>query len=93
MNQLQFQFFWPLTEQIPLDLDYTDCARPQLTYPTSLNSSQGFTFIGNGGVGAVSITSSHLTIDSETTTIKVKNKPNIIRRGLFNALGLKWELK
>jgi hypothetical protein len=34
-----------------------------------------------------------LTIDSETTTIKVKDKPNIIRRGLLSAIGLKWELK
>ena len=25
-EQLEFKFFWPLTEQIPLDLDYTGCA-------------------------------------------------------------------
>jgi len=30
MTQLEFQFFWPLTEQIPLDLDFTEpdeCSR------------------------------------------------------------------
>ena len=25
MYQTQIEFFWPLTEQIPLDLDYTGC--------------------------------------------------------------------
>ena len=25
MYQQSIQFFWPLTEQIPLDLDYTEC--------------------------------------------------------------------
>lgn len=25
MHQLEIKFFWPLTEQIPLDLDYTPC--------------------------------------------------------------------
>ena len=30
-KQLQIEFFWPLTEQVPLDLDYTDCVKPQYT--------------------------------------------------------------
>jgi hypothetical protein len=89
MNQLQFNFFWPLTEQIPLDLDYTDCAKPQVSTPII----NGIYALHNGGTAYTTITASHLTIDSETTTIKVKDKPNIIRRGLLNAIGLKWELK
>lgn len=92
MNQLEFKFFWPLTEQIPLELDYTDCHKPQLSYPLNATTASPYV-IGNGGTWNTCITASHLTIDSETTTIKVKDKPNIIRRGLFNALGLKWELK
>ena len=34
--QLEIQFFWPLTEQIPLDLDYTECNQPKyyFTSPT-----------------------------------------------------------
>lgn len=90
MNQLQFEFFWPLTEQIPLDLDYSECHKPQLSIP--ITTGQTYT-IANGGILNTTITASHLTIDSETTTIKVKNKPNIIRRGLLSAIGLKWELK
>jgi len=91
MKQLEFNFFWPLTEQIPLGLDYTDCHKPKLSY--TFNDTTASYVFGNGGTWNTCITASHLTIDSETTTIKVKDKPNIIRRGIFNALGLKWELK
>ena len=90
MQQTQFEFFWPLTEQVPLDLDYTDCAKPQLFTPITT----GLTYsLHNGDTAYTTITASHLTMDFETTTIKVKNKPNIIRRGLLSAIGLKWELK
>ena len=26
-GQMEIEYFWPLTEQIPLGLDYTDCAK------------------------------------------------------------------
>ena len=35
MFQLEFQYFFPLTEQIPLALDYTGCAKPKLSVPFS----------------------------------------------------------
>jgi hypothetical protein len=28
-NQFSFNFFWPLTEQISLDLDYAKCSVPR----------------------------------------------------------------
>ena len=31
-KQYEFEFFWPLTEQIPLDLDYTESDKPKLYY-------------------------------------------------------------
>jgi hypothetical protein len=31
MRQLEIQFFWPLTEQIPLELDYANCEKPKYT--------------------------------------------------------------
>jgi len=37
MTQQEIEFFWPLTEQIRLDLDYTDCYKPQ-HYCSSVNS-------------------------------------------------------
>jgi len=42
MQQLEIQYFFPLTEQIPLDLDYTHCDKPKLYTST---------IISNGGIG------------------------------------------
>ena len=88
MKQLEIEYFWPLTEQIPLDLDYTDCEKPKLstllTYNTSVN-------IGNWST--TSIIANNLTIDVASTTFKVDKEPNIIRKGLLNILGIKWEKK
>ena len=91
MQQLSIDFFWPLTEQIPLDLDYTDCAKPQLTYPVDFSTSP--ITISNGMIGATTITASRLHLDVDTTVIKSNTKPPLIRRGLYKLLGLKWEIK
>ena len=91
-NQLEFKFFWPLTEQIPLDLDFTGCDKPKI-YSTviGVGTSTGFT-IANTWT-ATSITAANLTLDVDTTTIKTSGKPPLIRRWLYKLLGLKWESK
>lgn len=44
MQQLEIKFFWPLTEQIPLDLDFT----PSLEYQNQkLEQSIASSFVGN----------------------------------------------
>jgi hypothetical protein len=93
MQQLNIDYFWPLTEQIPLDLDYTDCKKPQLTYPIDAIGSGGFTFNVNDAWSTTSITTSRLHLDVDTTVIKSNTKPPLIRRGLYKLLGLKWEIK
>ena len=94
MQQLSIDYFWPLTEQIPLDLDYTDCAKPQLTYSIDNTiGSGGFTLNVNDAWGTTSITTSRLHLDVDTTVIKTNTKPPLIRRGLYKLLGLKWEIK
>ncbi len=90
MQQLSIDFFWPLTEQIPLALDYTDCAKPQLTMP-SVNSGQFV--IANSGTWTTTIVASNLSLDVDTTTIKMKEKPGLCRRTILKCLGLKWEIK
>jgi len=91
MQQLSIDYFWPLTEQIPLDLDYTDCAKPQLTYPIGVG---GTTIAFNTGWnGTTSIIATRLQLDVDTTVIKSNTKPPLIRRGLYKLLGLKWEIK
>lgn len=92
MIQQEIQFFWPLTEQIPLDLDYTDCERPKFTANNVIGTAGNY-IISNGGTWNTSIVASHLSLDIDTTTIKVNEKPNLCRRVLYKCLGLKWEKK
>jgi len=90
MQQLSIDYFWPLTEQIPLDLDYTDCAKPQLIVPIIGATTIAF---NTGWNGTTSITAARLQLDVDTTVIKSKTKPPLIRRWLYKLLGLKWEIK
>jgi hypothetical protein len=46
MQQLEIQFFWPLIEQIPLDLDYSEKPKLYYTIPNGGTSGQ---FLMNGG--------------------------------------------
>ena len=91
MIQQEIQFFWPLTEQIPLDLNYEGCERPKLTVPIDTN---GLTYtLSAYDSSTVSIVASNMNIDVDTTVIKVKEKPGLCRRTLYKCLGLKWEVK
>ena len=91
MQQLEIKYFWPLTEQIPLDLDFTECNKPKLTEP--INSIGSYTITGDGTWSTATITAGHLNLDVDTTVIKTNTKPPLIRRWLYKLLGLKWEIK
>lgn len=88
-HQLEIKYFWPLTEQIELDLDYSNCHKPKIewspidrslyTFPTSTTNT--------------TISASHLVLDIDTTTVKTKCKPNILSRCIYRLIGLKWEVK
>jgi len=94
MQQLEIKFFWPLTEQIPLDLDFT----PSENYTIEKNKNL---IITNGGVFTNNIMNTNitmvpnLTIDADSTPITVtsKDKPNFIKRTVYKALGIKWRIK
>ena len=96
MYQQSIEFFWPLTEQIPLDLDYTECK--QSSVYMSEGSSAKF---GTGSIFAVNATdtswvtinSSRLDLDVEQTTIITKEKPPLYRRALYKLMGISWKLK
>lgn len=67
MQQLEIQFFWPLTEQIPLDLDYTDCHKPKVW--TSVTSSS---YLSMGPVGTTWSTI------AATPTFEVRKEPTSV---------------
>lgn len=90
MNQLEIQFFWPLTEQIPLDLDYSNCEKPKLTLNTNYN------LINTGTIGISSSNthwSTHIDIDENNFVLKTNKKIPWYRSLLFKIIGIKLEKK
>ena len=88
MKQIELEFFWPLTQQIPLDLDLP----PSISIPTISPMTVGTALYSIGGTSSTNITG-RLSVDIGSTVFRVEKKPNIIRRGLYKALGVKWEKK
>jgi len=52
MKQLEIEFFWPLTQQVPLDLDFTPCEEYAAEKQRQLYSNSTVLSIGNGGIGS-----------------------------------------
>jgi hypothetical protein len=65
MQQLEIEFFFPLTEQIPLDLDYTQPENPKLW--------TGNFFIANGNGGTA-----WSTIPNIKSTFEFKSNPESV---------------
>jgi hypothetical protein len=94
MYQTEIQFFWPLTEQIPLDLNYTNCDKLKLTTPYTPygnNTVLGFYTWSNNTDST--ITAAHLVLDVQSTTVRHKTKPPLYRRLMCRLMGLKWDTK
>jgi hypothetical protein len=87
MYQQQIEFFWPLTEQIPLDLDYSNCVKPKLTTAFSIGTT-----ISSFPTGTTWTTTS-IRLNEDATTIIVAKKPNLFRKFIYNLIGFKWEVK
>ena len=89
-HQLEIKYFWPLTEQIELDLDYIDCHKPKIDWSPI---DRGLYVIANGNTTNTTISAAHLVLDIDTTTVTVKRKPSIISRCIYRLIGLKWKVK
>jgi len=93
MHQQEIKFFWPLTEQVPLDLDYTGCLKPTLT----VGQPTGQTFFTNGTTAAtwvaMEVSPQRLSIDVEEVIFKQKTKPSLFRRIIYKIIGVKWEMR
>jgi hypothetical protein len=101
-QQESIQFFWPLTEQIPLELDYTECVKYSnlLTYPLN-DGTAIYTMPLWGAIGTNSITP-QLTITPSNPigtlsiggiNIGLEKKPNLLQRLLHKLLGFDWKDK
>jgi hypothetical protein len=95
-RQTEIEFFWPLTEQVPLDLDYSECKQSSvyMSEGSSATFGTGSTLTVNPtGTSWVTINSGRLDLDVEQTTIITKSKPPIYRRALYKLMGISWKLK
>jgi len=86
MQQLEIQYFFPLTEQIKLDLDFTECDKPKLYTTMSL--------IGGTGVTLMSTGSSNLTWSQRIGDWEIpseKKQPSKLQKFMMKYfLGWKW---
>ena len=100
MQQLNIEYFFPLTEQIPLELDFKPCTdydeeqRKKQNYTGyTLNTWNGvgtgatWTTISNN-LGAPSFT---INVDAMPITIISKKKPNFIMKFIYKSMGMKWK--
>ena len=85
MSQLEIEYFWPLTEQISLDLDYSNCSPYQYHMETPNISGIGKLIIDSNTTW-----SSSLNIDGETITFNNLKMP-WYRKALFKLMGFKWK--
>jgi len=86
MNQLEIQFFWPLTEQIPLELDYGGCdTRPKINI---FNSETAFQIVpSTWAVRPV------LQIEPDAITLRMNKPVPWYRKTLYKVLGMNVEEK
>ena len=93
--QQEIKFFWPLTEQIPLGLDYTDCAKP----PVVLTEHQGLFTTGATWTTAINpqLTVTPINSVGELSIggikIGLEKKPTWLQKQLHKLLGFNWKDK
>ena len=86
MYQQEIQFFFPLTEQMPLELDYSPCESPKLTVSYTDGNSTGFAFYPTASWGTVGV----VNIKATELTIKIPHMP-WYRKLAYKLLGFKWK--
>ena len=100
MDQLEIEYFYPLEEQIELDLDFTPCKEYEEQKQRELwaSAASGSVLI-SGGTGTTWATISNIEpsfcidIDQTPLTVVSKTKPNIFRKYLYKIMGVKWKAK
>lgn len=93
MQQLGFKFFFPLTEQAPLDLDYSESISYEARKAASNISSTMYCTDGVILTGSSITTSLNIDLDNYPITIRSSKKPNIFALLVYKALGIVWRKK
>lgn len=97
-SQLEIEYFFPLTEQVSLDLDYEGCDTKLSTTNYVLRDETCFTL----GTTTISNITPQLTITPNNPVgtlsiggmnIGLEKKPNYFQRLIHNLLGFNWKDK
>ena len=101
MQQLEISYFFPLTEQVPLDLNFKPCTdydedqRKKQNYTGyTLNTWNG---VGTGATTWTTISNNlgnpsfTINVDAMPITIISKKKPNFILKFIYKSMGMKWK--
>ena len=93
MQQLEISFFYPLTEQVPLDLDYANCEKPNLYTNTGIivGANGPYTLTTNATTTYALHVNGKVSMNADEITFRTNKKPNIIRKALFSVMGIKLE--
>ena len=88
-QQLEIKYFWPLVEQIPLDLDYT-----QSSYSVSLGSET------NTLTPYVSMNNTYTSVIDNNQNMEIQNlslvldkTPSFLLKCIYKFLNIKWKVK
>ena len=101
MQQLNIEYFFPLTEQIPLDLDFTLTEKyildKRAEQAKNSVTSGMLLSVGNGGTTWTTISNNlgnpsfTINVDAMPITIISKKKPNFIMKFIYKSMGMKWK--
>jgi hypothetical protein len=86
MIQQEIRFFYPLTEQIPLDLIYEE-TKPIRYTMDAIGTGSGFYLASNGT--SSSFITGQLTIDCDRVRFQSKKKRTFIQKLMYKAMGIK----
>ena len=86
MHQLEIQFFWPLIEQIPLELNYEGCDTiPKITTSNLLHCT------GINATASTTLGTPILKLSEESITFTYKEEPPWYRKLILKLIGFDWE--
>lgn len=88
MHQLEIQFFWPLTEQIELDLDFTESINFNLQRMKETQQSIG-NYVLSASTGSVWATDRMFHLEADRVTIGLDKPVPWYRKFLYKLLGMK----
>ena len=89
-KQLEIDYFFPLREQLALDLDFTESNKPKMWTLNNDSSSSYLKAVGTGTTSWVTAPCLTINIDQMPITVVSKKKPSFIKQFLYNYLGVKW---